>query len=509
MKVIAVAAEMVPVAKVGGLADVVGSLSKALVRRGHEVCVMLPSYGASASVPGAVPHPACPSREVLFGQDKLEVSFHQARHDGVEIVLVGIPGLFAEGEAVYTGEPAADAGRFIAFCRAVSAFLSVHPPRGGLVHLHDHHAALVAPMLVEGGGWRGPIVLTIHNLAYQGLAPAGLFPRTGLPEALIRPMGACEFFGQINPLKAGILYSHAVTTVSPAYCAEIGAGEHGFGLEGVVQEARAKISGILNGIDTEVWSPAADPHLDRPYRARQAVRTILNAKAANARGVRGELGLSDRGAPLVAFVGRLASQKGVDLLLDAIPWILRHGCQVAILGRGEVELEEAVRRVSTGHPGEVACRIGFEEALAHRLLAGAAFLAVPSRFEPCGVTPMYAQAYGTIPIARRTGGLVDIVKDIDEHPAEGTGILFGPPTGEAFGDAVGRAVSLLGDGARYGATLRRAMLRDFSWDRSGGEYERLFLRLSSHVLPDASPDAKEAPVTKGKPRKARRVGAGG
>ncbi|MBI4229783.1 MAG: glycogen synthase [Planctomycetes bacterium] len=480
MRVVVVAAEMVPLAKVGGLADVVGGLSKTLAKRGHEVCVMLPAYGSSASAPGAVPHPMCPSLEIPFGKDRLAVSLRRTRHDGVEVVLVDIPALFADREEIYAPEPAADAGRFIAFCRAVSAFLSAHSPRGGLVHLHDHHAALVAPMLVEGGGWSGPIVLTIHNLAYQGLAPAELFPRTGLPESLFRSMGACEYFGRINPLKAGILYSHAVTTVSPTYGAEIVSGEHGFGLEGVVQESRAKISGILNGIDTEIWSPAVDPHLDRPYRSRQAVRTILDAKQANARGVRGELGLTERGAPLVAFVGRMTSQKGVDLLVDAVPEILRLGCQVAILGQGEAGIEEAVRRVSAAHPGEVACRIGFEEALAHRLIAGASFLAVPSRFEPCGVTSIYAQAYGTIPIARRTGGLIDIVKDIDEHPADGTGLLFGPPTGEALGDAVRRAVSLCADRKRHGTVLRRAMLRDFSWDRLGDGYERLFLSLMSN-----------------------------
>ncbi|MEN2981478.1 MAG: glycogen/starch synthase [Thermus sp.] len=434
MRVLHVAPEAYPLVKVGGLADVVGALPKALGPLGVEVAVLLPWHrGLEARGVGEVAY--------RFAGAEARAPLGERVEGGVRFLLLGVEGF--DRERVY-GYPD-DAERYLRF-----ALAAAEVARGfHLVHAHDWTAALL-PLLTPV-----PAVLTLHNLAHQGLVdPAPFFAWTGLPWSLFH-IEALEFFGRVNLLKGGIVFARAVTTVSPSYAAEIQTPEFGMGLDGVLRRHAHKLRGILNGLDTEVFDPARDPYLPAPYTAEDP-KGKRRARLAFRRrtGLRGSI---------LAYVGRLDPQKGLDLVLSALPRLLELGFSLYVQGVGEEGLARAFREAEAAHPGRVRFLEAYEEAMARLAYAGAEALLVPSRFEPCGLVQMIAQRYGTPPVARAVGGLKDTVED------GGTGVLFQSyhPEGLLYG-----VLRLFRLGAE--ALGLRGMARDFSWAASARAYLEVY-----------------------------------
>ena len=347
--------------------------------------------------------------------------------------------------------------------------------RPDIVHANDWQTGLVGALL-SGDGVRPRTVFTIHNLAYQGNYGRDRFDALGLPPRLWS-VETLEFHGNFSFMKAGITCSDAVTTVSPGYAREILTSEFGHGLEGVMRAQAHKLSGILNGIDEKQWDPSRDPLIAQPYDAA----TLVTGKLANKRALQARLGLHQGGdAPLVGLIGRLAWQKGSDVVLAAVPRLLDLGVQLAVLGSGEASDEATWRAWARLAPGRVGVHIGYEEGLAHLIEAGADLFLMPSRFEPCGLNQMYSQRYGTIPVVRRVGGLADTVIDITpENLAAGTatGVLFEHADSGGVTWAVGRALELRQDAKQWHAMQLAGMKRDFSWRASAQAYQQLYLDL--------------------------------
>jgi starch synthase len=397
--------------------------------------------------------------------------------DGVRWLLLDHPAFFHR-DGPYLDRQAREwpdnAFRYASFAAAVAELAAAE--RADVVHAHDWPAALV-PVYEElrrsrlGGARRFATVLTIHNVAYQGWFPAGIWPLLGLPDAWFGQDGL-EFYGGVNFLKGGLLFADALTTVSPTYATEIVTPEGGAGLDGVLGERRDRLRGILNGIDDETWDPRRDPHLARRY----GVDDAAEGKAACRADLRRELGLAqDPAPPLAAVITRLAEQKGVDLLLGAVPAFLPDRVQLAVLAAGEPHWEGALLGLASAHPGRVAVRVGVDLPLAHRIEAGADLFLMPSRFEPCGLNQMYSQRYGAIPVVRRTGGLADTV--VDAADPDGTGYVFRDANAGGLAWALDRALRDAGT-PLWDELRRRGMTRDFSWRRPAREYLDLYRDLA-------------------------------
>lgn len=436
MRVLQVAPEAYPLVKVGGLADVVGALAKALRPLGVEVTVLLPWHrGLEARRVGEVAY--------AFAGREARAPLGERVEGGVRFWLLGVPGF--DRERVY-GYPD-DAERYLRFALAASQVA----PGFDQVHAHDWTTALLALTAPV------PVVYTIHNLAHQGLVDPGLFFHwTGLPWSLFH-MEALEFYGRVNLMKGGIVFARFVTTVSPSYAEEIQTPEFGMGLEGVLRRHVGKLLGILNGLDTEVFDPAHDPHLPAPYTQAHP-EGKAQAKAA----FQARTGLKP---PILAYVGRLDPQKGLDLVLGALPTLLELGFSLYVQGVGEEGLGRAFREAEAAHPGRVRLVEAYEEALARLAYAGAEALLVPSRFEPCGLVQMIASRYGTPPVARAVGGLKDTVED------GRTGVLFETyhPEGLLYG-----VLRLFRLGAE--ALGLAGMAKDFSWEASARAYLEVYRR---------------------------------
>lgn len=458
MRVLFVTAEVHPFSKTGGLADVAGALPGALVSLGHDVLVVSPWYaGLRASPPplwiGDVPAPFAGGMESV-GVGTLE-------RGGVRYAFVGHEDFRRDHLYGYPD----DARRFCRFTRAVPQVTE----RVGFVpevaHVNDWHAAYL-PMVLRHGwhlpsGFSGlPSVLTVHNVQYQG--------ESGIDEALwwLRLPGALagsaiDHFGRANALQAGVGFAERVTTVSPTYAEEIQRPEYGYGLDGTFRQAGDRLVGILNGLDMQEWDPATDPNLPTPYTAADPAGKVASKAALASR-----LGFP-AGRPVLGTVSRLVDQKGVDLLLAAGDRLVAQGWSLTVLGSGESALERALTALAERHPGTVSVTTGFDEILAHLIYAGSDALAVPSRFEPCGLSQLIAMRYGTIPVARDTGGLHDTI----EHGR--TGFLFEPPHAEGLLWAAGLAREAFATPA-WGRMVARAMRRDFGWTRSAGAYAALY-----------------------------------
>ncbi len=341
-----------------------------------------------------------------------------------------------------------------------------------IVHAHDWQCGLVAAYLAFDGRTRPASVFTIHNLAFQGQFPASLLAALGLPDAAFSIEGV-EYYGELGFLKAGIRLSDRVTTVSPTYAAEICSPEAGMGLDGLLRSRGDRLHGILNGIDTDVWNPATDPLIAATFDA-----SGLQARAVNKAALQARLGLTlAPDVPLFGVISRLSWQKGIDLVVDGLRDLVDTGAQLAVLGAGDPDGENAVRRASGAHPGQVGCLIGYDETLAHLIQAGCDALLVPSRFEPCGLTQLCALRYGAVPVVARTGGLADTV--IDANPmalASGvaTGLQFQPDGLDGLGRAVRRTVGLYRDRARWTRVQQNAMRCDVSWRDPGRRYAALY-----------------------------------
>ncbi|MCW5892564.1 MAG: glycogen synthase GlgA [bacterium] len=479
MRVVHLASEAQPWAKTGGLADVLGSLPPALASRGADVTVMLPAYRTALRTAGTVERLGRVHAPVGSRMEPVDVL--RVANAPVPTLLLAAPRYF-DREGLY-GDGGRDhpdnAERFVVFCRAALEWLRELATPPDVLHAHDWQAAPALAFL-RGTQALYPelaatrTVQTVHNLAYQGRFWAAdwhllnLDPRWFTAEFL-------EFHGQINFLKAGLVFADAITTVSPRYAREIQTPALGEGLDGVLRARAERVHGILNGIDTVAWDPAGDPALPAHYDA-----TTLDGKAACRAALRGELGLTPDEAPaLVAMVTRLAEQKGIDTALGAAWGLVGGGAiQLAVLGSGDPHWEHALHELAARHPGRVAVRIGFDEPLARRLEAGADLFWMPSRFEPCGLTQLYSLRYGAVPIVHETGGLADTVTPWDAETGHGTGFLFRPCTTPALVAATRAALAIRTDTAAWRRLIANGMACDFSWDRSAAAYVDLYAALS-------------------------------
>jgi starch synthase len=475
MEVLFVASEVAPLSKTGGLGDVTGALPRALADLGHQVAVVSPRYRAiDAAREGFERRPAA-----------LEVRGEPAalwrRADGpVTWYLLEHPrffgdrgGLYGEGGHEYPD----NAERFAWLCRAALAVPAACGHRPGILHLHDWQTALAAWLVRherQGDAALAGVrtVFTVHNLAYQGLFRKEVLPALGLPWEVFRPE-ALEFHDRLSLIKAGLVFADALTTVSPTYAREICTAAGGEGLDGLLRHRRGDLTGILNGIDADAWDPTRDPLLPHHFDAGR-----LAGKAEMKRALQAEVGLAPRpDLPLVALVGRLAEQKGVDLVLASLPELLRRDLQLVLLGSGRPEWEEAFVKAGRQHPGRLAVRIGFDEGLAHRIEAGADLFLMPSRYEPCGLNQLYSLRYGTVPVVRRVGGLADSVEDFDGW-RRGTGFTFDDYDPRAMLVALRRAEELYRDRRAWAEMVRRGMAQDFSWGRSARRYQALYQGLA-------------------------------
>ncbi len=474
LRVLHAAAEIFPLVKTGGLADVIGALPPALATAGADVRLLLPGMPA---ILDAISRP----RKIfeggpLFGAARVTLRLGRFKNSvkggDVQAYVLDAPWLYARSGGPYQGpdgKPWADNLQRFALLGWAAAHLAagdLDPAwRPDILHAHDWHAALGCSYLRMNPEAHARSVFTIHNLAYQGLFAQDDFGLLGLPQRCMRPDGL-EFHGQLSFIKGGLVHADRLTTVSPTYAREITTPEFGCSVEGVLSTRAADLSGILNGVDYRHWDPATDPALPAHYGPQD-----LAGKAVCKAALQRELGLTtDAAAPIIGIVSRLSEQKGLDLALAALPELLAEGAQLAILGSGDAALERAFVEAAAAYPGRVGVRIGYDEALAHRVIAGADLILVPSRFEPCGLTQLYGMRYGTLPLVRRVGGLADTVD-------ESTGFLFDAAEPAALAEAARYAILTLRDPRRRRRMQRQAMSRDHGWPAAAQQYLSLYRSL--------------------------------
>jgi starch synthase len=475
LKVLAVSPECYPLIKTGGLADVVGALPGALAPLDCDMRVLLPLYPAVTENVGKCR--AVHAYDDLFGGQAMVIA---SETRGLNVFLLEAPHLYDRPGNPYLGPDGEEWPdnhlRFAALSKVAADFGlgRVAEWRPDIVHAHDWQAGLAPAFLALSGEERPKTVTTIHNLAFQGLFPAKHLSEIGLPDQAFTPDGV-EYFGRIGFLKAGLVYSDAVTTVSPTYANEIRTPALGMGLDGLLN-ARDGVTGILNGIDLDVWNPAEDEAIEKPYSARS-----LKKKARNKAALQQRFGLEERAdAPLPCVISRLTDQKGIDLVLETLPDFIEMGGQLALLGSGDAALEKLAMDAATDNPGRVGTVIGYDEVLSHRIQAGADMILIPSRFEPCGLTQLIGLRYGTLPLVARTGGLADTVIDANEAAVQAgvaTGFQFAPITAEAMRFALERAVRLYRQPDAWKTMQKRAMAQDVGWQVSAGQYMALYKRL--------------------------------
>jgi starch synthase len=481
LRVLHVAAELFPLVKTGGLADVVAALPVAQAQQGADVRLLLPGYPAVMdsvrSTRVVIDVGAC------FGALRVRLLLGRMPGTALPTYVIDAPYLYRRGGGPYQapdGQEWPDNLQRFALLGWAAAHLAADDAdpawQPDIVHAHDWHAAMACAFMAEHLPTPAASVFTVHNLAFQGLFPMHDWPLLGLASRLMSPAGL-EYHGQISFMKAGLKFADRITTVSPRYAHEIATHEFGCGLEGVIRGRGAAVSGILNGIDDAVWNPDTDAAIAERYDAER-----LGGKAACKRALQAELGLAaDESALLMVVVSRLTAQKGMDLLLAALPELLAqgvpHGVQLAVQGTGDPALEAAFRTAELAHPGRLQVHVGYDEARAHRLVAGADVIAVPSRFEPCGLTQLYGLRYGTLPLVRRVGGLADTVIDADDAAqAEGraTGFVFDAATPRALLQAVWRARTLWQQRGAWQRLMRQGMGQDLSWQQPAREYLQLY-----------------------------------
>jgi starch synthase len=468
-RVLSVASECVPLVKTGGLADVVGALPGALAAVGWDMKVLLPAYRSLRAM--CTDWPEVWREDDLWGGPAVVRSGTVA---GFAVLLLDAPHLFDREGGPYagpTGDWVDNAERYAALSWAAAGIARVgfdgwHPD---ILHAHDWQAGLAPAYLAYGGATGVKSVITIHNIAFQGWAGASMLDALRLPVEQFHP-GALEYYGGLSALKAGMVTADRITTVSPTYAAELARAEYGMGLQGVITARADVVSGILNGVDTGVWSPETDGDV-----LNYSVKSMKGKGAARA-ALCEEFGLEVPG-PLAIVVSRLTDQKGIDLLPAVLPDFIAGGGGVAILGSGDPGLEAAMRGLHAAYPGRVGLRIGYDEALSHRMFAGADAVLVPSRFEPCGLTQMYGLRYGAIPVVAAVGGLADTV--IHASPAAmtagvATGITFHPTDAIAFANALRQLLALFGDAKAWSRVQKNAMQHPVGWETSAAAYGALY-----------------------------------
>ena len=478
MKVLHVAAEIYPLVKTGGLADVVGALPQALIAAGANVRIVLPGFPAVMKGIESVTKIA--ELGAAFGAGKVTIRLGTIVGTVLRAYVVDAPYLYDRPGNPYldsAGNEWVDSLQRFALLSWVAAHIAAgeldQKWRPDVLHCHDWHAALACAYKAYHPMSRVASVYTIHNLAYQGLFSPKDYHLTGLPASMLSPDGL-EFHGGFSFMKAGIAYADRVTTVSPTYAKEITTQEFGHGLDGLIRSRGAALSGILNGVDRDVWSPDLDPHISTKYSAKS-----LLGKAQCKAALQVEMKLPNQSnAPLFVVVSRLTSQKGLDLLLGLLPDFLAHSnAQLIVQGQGDQFLERSFASAAANYPDRIAVNIGYNEALAHRMIAGGDALIVPSRFEPCGLTQLYALRYGTVPIVRRVGGLADTVVHANKQNRDddtATGFVFANANSAELWDAMKEAIKTFSEPKVWHQILQRGMAQNFSWDGAAKSYLALY-----------------------------------
>jgi starch synthase len=497
MHIAFVASECVPFSKTGGLADVVGALPKALAALGHQVSVYVPRYRQTKLTD---PQTVVKSITVPFDDRYRFASVVTVGSSGsVRFYFIDYPQYF-DREALYgtsAGDYPDNAERYYLFTRAVleaSKILGVP----NVFHCHDWQSALLPVMLstlyAEDPAFRDVgTVFTIHNMGYQGLFPPDILPLLMLPWDLFT-MSKMEFFGQVNFLKGALTFSDFITTVSRKYSQEIQTTEYGFGLEGVLRNRAATVTGILNGVDYDEWSPQTDKFIATKYSPEDLTGKIICKKdLLNAFGVTN----ADLNVPVIGIVSRFAAQKGFDLISQVVDRLAREEMILLALGAGDRPYEEMFQRLSKQFPNKIAVKIAYDNAIAHKIEAGADMFLMPSRYEPCGLNQIYSLKYGTVPIVRATGGLDDTIEPWDARSGKGTGFKFSEYTGEALLATAKQALLAYRDQSSWQTLMRNGMNKDFSWGASAREYGKVYdrVRQARASLATTTPaDRKKEPV---------------
>lgn len=471
-----VTSEMVPYVKTGGLADISGALPKALGRLGHRVTVLLPRYASIPFPPGEF---AGSVHVPVDGLARSAGFYRTSPLPGVEVIFVEYPPFY--DRPVPYGDYEDNRLRFAFLSRAALEYFRSRGERPDVFHAHDWQTGLV-PVYLKAFYWADPTlyrsatVFSIHNVAYQGRFGTDTLGLLGLPWNL-GTSDALEFHGALSYLKGGVVFSEMVNTVSPQYAREIQGPEHGYGFDGILRARAADLVGILNGVDYEEWDPAVDPKIARNYSAAD-----LSGKAACKADLLRAFGLSEfPDHALVGVISRLVWQKGFDIVASAWYDLLHRPIRMVVLGTGERDVEEGLRALEQRDPGRFAVRFAYDDTLAHKIEAGADMLLMPSRFEPCGLTQMYSLRYGTVPVVRSTGGLVDTVEPYDPATGAGTGFRFDTADGTGMIWALDQALSAYADKKAWARLMRNGMSRDFSWERSAREYVELYRRAMTKV----------------------------
>ena len=471
-----VASEMAPFAKTGGLADVIGALPKALAALGHRVTVFLPRYG---SIPFPAGQFVGTANVPLDGVPRAAGYFERFLGERVRVVFVEY-GPFFDRPNPY-GDGGRDYGdnrlRFAFFARAVLEFFRTRGERPDVFHAHDWQAGLL-PVYLKSFYWtdrvlyRSPTVFTIHNLAYQGNFGADTVSVLGLPWHLSAGEAGLEFHGGISFMKGGLIFSELVTTVSPQYAREIQGGEMGYGMDGIIRSRAEDLAGILNGVDYDDWDPRHDRHIAQRYSPEDmAGKAVCKADLLRTFRLPEEPDL-----PVIGITSRLVNQKGFDVVVGAWYDLLQRPIRMVVLGTGEPDVQDGFRAIEAAAPDRFSTHFAYDNALAHKIVAGADMFLMPSRFEPCGLTQMYALRYGTAPIVRATGGLVDTVEPWNPADGTGTGFRFDHADGTALIWAIDRARAAYANAGAWKQLIRNGMSRDFSWERSARQYEAAYVR---------------------------------
>jgi starch synthase len=479
LKIALISSEVYPLAKTGGLADAVGGLARSLAARGQRVIIFHPYYRAVKDHLRRINLKAEPTPvrlKIRIGSEEVEGGIRKVLlPGGITVYLVEQDGYFGGRDGVYQDEKGGypdNPERFVFFEEAVLRGLRELGLRVDILHCHDWPTGFIPAYLhfrpAEAGYLSPPAtVFTIHNLSFQGLFPFSRMTITNLPWGAYSPEGV-EFFGQINPLKAGLVYSTLLTTVSRRYAREILSEEWGCGLEGVLRQRKKDLFAVTSGVDYREWNPATDRIIKSNFTPGNP-----GEKAACRKDLLERVNLPD-GAPVVGMVSRITPQKGFELLLSALPDLLEKKLSLVILGKGYARLEEELKRRESEFPGKLRVRLEFSEDLAHRIIAGADFLLHPVRFEPGGLTPLYGLKYGTIPIVRATGGLDDNIRDYRPEEGTGNGFKFRDYSVSALLEKVERALAIYRRPARFRRLQSNAMSADFSWDEAAREYIKIY-----------------------------------
>jgi starch synthase len=472
MRILFIASEALPYTKTGGLADVIEALSRALVKLGHEVAVFLPKYRGVKASSVVLPSMTIPQGTRL----RFPAIANGGVHRGVRYFFLDDPfyfdrdGIYGERNQEYPD----NAERFTEFSRAaIEMAKQIWLPE--LIHCHDWQTAMVPTLLRSSYGEDPvvkeiPVVFTVHNIGYPGIFPKEAMERAGIPASVFHP-GGIEFFGNVNFLKGGLIYSDYLTTVSRKYAQEIQTPEFGFGLEGVIRSRSNRLVGILNGVDYSVWSPERDTLIPMKYSADN-----LEGKRVCKEALLDEFKLSKDGVnrPVLGIVSRFADQKGFDLIAEIAHELLHEDVLLAVLGTGDRRYEELFRALTMDFPGRVGAVIGYDNKLAHLVESGADIFLMPSRYEPCGLNQIYSLRYGTVPVVRATGGLDDTIEAFDLEHGTGTGFKFLEYSGEALLDAIRQALNHYSDEGVWKRIQLNGMAKDFSWNTSAAEYAKLY-----------------------------------